>query len=69
MIRKIFALLDVIADGLFSGKCNSCHYWKCCPAQRELRPERPVGDTEASRNENIPFCPVFAWLEKIRKGP
>lgn len=64
MSRKILRILEVIVEGLFTAKCDSCHYWKCCPAQREPRPEWP-GKAQVSRNEKISLCPVFDWLGKI----
>ena len=64
MSRRIFRILEVIVEGLFSAKCDSCHYWRRCPALREPKPEWP-GDADANRKKNNPPCPVFDWLRKI----
>ncbi len=63
MSRKIFGIMEVMLEGLFSGKCDSCHYWKCCTAQREPKTEWVGQDLRVI--EKIPLCPFFDWLRKV----
>ncbi len=63
MSKSILGVMEVMLEGLFSGKCDTCSYFNSCPAVKEPKPKSPKMPVLSSDNNHD--CPVFRWLEEI----